>query len=223
MSSWDFNDYIGAQGDGLRENCAGRRSPQYSKTPHFARPVNTLRHNNFCYNRALTATATMYFDLNVPVPIPASLASSSNAGNQSKKGKGKAQQQQPSQAASAVVYSPAQITALEARIDLLIHCRSFYFPVTLEHHAYILVRTVGYTVIALTQTVHKKVEPKTFVNTLDALLGSGNERNKGGGQLKTREGIIFLKRLTITLDEDSEKGFGLVRLSSNTSLSWFST
>lgn len=76
-------------------------------------------------------------------------------------------------------------------------------------------RTVGYTVLALTQTVHKKVEQKTFVNALDALLGSVNERNKGRGQLKAREGIVFLKRLTIVLDEDSEKGFGLVRFLHN--------
>lgn len=73
-------------------------------------------------------------------------------------------------------------------------------------------RIVGYTVLALTQTVHKKVEPKTFFNALDALLGSGNERNKGKGQLKAREGMVFLKRLNIVLDEDSEKGFGLVRI-----------
>ena len=60
---------------------------------------------------------------------------------------------------------------------------------------------VGYTVIAFTQTVHKKVDSKTHVNVLDAVLG----------QLKSRPGIVYLKRLNIILDEDSEKGFGLVR------------
>ena len=49
--------------------------------------------------------------------------------------------------------------------------------------------------------MYKKVEPKAFVNALDPLLG----------QLRKRQGIIYLKRLTVVLDEDSEKGFGLVR------------
>ena len=61
--------------------------------------------------------------------------------------------------------------------------------------------TVGYTVIALNQTVEKKIDPKTHVNTLNKLLP----------QLKNRTGVVFLKRLTIAIDEDSEKGFGLVR------------
>ncbi len=55
--------------------------------------------------------------------------------------------------------------------------------------------------IAFNQTVHKKIDPKLHPNVLDALLA----------QLKPRTGIVFLKRLTIVLDEDSEKGFGLVR------------
>jgi ribonuclease P/MRP protein subunit RPP1 len=60
---------------------------------------------------------------------------------------------------------------------------------------------VGYSVLAFNQLVKTKVEPKTFINTLDPLLR----------QVKKRPGIIYLKRLTILLDEDSEKGFGLVR------------
>jgi ribonuclease P/MRP protein subunit RPP1 len=56
-------------------------------------------------------------------------------------------------------------------------------------------------VLAFNQLVKTKVEPKTFINTLDPLLR----------QVKKRPGIIYLKRLTILLDEDSEKGFGLVR------------
>ena len=48
--------------------------------------------------------------------------------------------------------------------------------------------------------MHKKVEPKTHVNTVQSLLG----------QLRKRPGIVYLKRLSIILDEDSEKGFGLV-------------
>ena len=56
--------------------------------------------------------------------------------------------------------------------------------------------------IAFNQTVQKKVDPKTHVNTLGRLLG----------QLRKREGIAYVKRLTIVLDEESEKGFGLVSM-----------
>jgi len=65
-----------------------------------------------------------------------------------------------------------------------------------------LPRVVGYTAIAFNQIVQKKIDPKSHVNELDPLLGL----------LRKRNGIIFLKRLTIVLDEDSEKGFGLVSL-----------
>ncbi len=61
---------------------------------------------------------------------------------------------------------------------------------------------MGYTAIAFNQTVNKKVDPKTHVNILDILLK----------QLKSRKEILYMKRLTIILDEDSEKGFGLVGL-----------
>lgn len=54
--------------------------------------------------------------------------------------------------------------------------------------------------IGISQTAYKKVVPKTHVNVLDSLLG----------QLRTRQGIVFLKRLNIVLDSESEKGFGLV-------------
>jgi ribonuclease P/MRP protein subunit RPP1 len=60
---------------------------------------------------------------------------------------------------------------------------------------------VGYSVLAFNQCIKTKIEPKTFVNALDPLLRL----------VKKRPGIIYLKRLTIVLDEDSEKGFGLVR------------
>ena len=55
---------------------------------------------------------------------------------------------------------------------------------------------------AFNQTVERKVDPKTFVNVLDTLLP----------QLRKRSGVVYLKRLSIVLDEDSEKGFVLVRL-----------
>ncbi|KAG7093989.1 hypothetical protein E1B28_007619 [Marasmius oreades] len=77
-------------------------------------------------------------------------------------------------------FTAAQLRVVDAQIDVLVH--------------------LGYRVIAFNQTVHKKVDPKIHVNLLDGLLS----------QLKGRDGIVFLKRLTIILDEDSEKGFGLI-------------
>ncbi|KAJ7447197.1 PHP domain-like protein [Mycena latifolia] len=112
----------------------------------------------------------MFFDLNVPVHHP----QQSSAQNVSKKTKGKQPQQQID-----VTYSPAQIGAIEARIDLLVH--------------------LGYTVIALNQTVQTAVVPKAHANILESLVT----------QLKPRPGIVLLKRLTIVLDQESEKGFGL--------------
>lgn len=54
---------------------------------------------------------TMFFDLNVPVHHP-----QFSAQNSSKKSKGK----QPQQILD-VSYSPAQIGAIDARLDLLVH------------------------------------------------------------------------------------------------------
>lgn len=59
---------------------------------------------------------------------------------------------------------------------------------------------VGYTVFAFNQTIHKKLDPKTHQNLAQTLVA----------RLKPRPGVVFLKRITIVLDEDSEKGFGLV-------------
>lgn len=73
---------------------------------------------------------------------------------------------------------------------------------------------MGYTVLALNQTVQTAVVPKSHVNILDSLVA----------QLKSRPGVILLKRLTIILDQDSEKGFGLVSfllLHPRSSLGWF--
>ncbi|KAI0327790.1 PHP domain-like protein [Cubamyces sp. BRFM 1775] len=114
----------------------------------------------------------MFADLNVPVPTLSKQQLSQAAA--SKKGKGKQEQSGP-----APAFSPAQVAAIESRIDLLVH--------------------LGYSVLAFNRTVERKVDPKTFVNTLDPLLG----------QLRKRPGVVYLKRLTIVLDEESEKGFGL--------------
>ena len=60
----------------------------------------------------------MYIDLNVPVPAIVDAAPS-----QSKKTKGK-QPQQAQPQKSAVSFTPAQLSAIEARIDLLVYCTS---------------------------------------------------------------------------------------------------
>jgi ribonuclease P/MRP protein subunit RPP1 len=109
----------------------------------------------------------MHFDLNFPVTASGSIS-------QPKKNKNKQPQQ-----SSSTAFTPAQIKAIEARLDLLEH--------------------LGYTVIAFNQSVNNKIDQKTHVNILDGLLK----------QLRARPGTIFLKRLTIVLDNDSEKGFGL--------------
>ncbi|KAJ6520566.1 PHP domain-like protein [Mycena sanguinolenta] len=114
----------------------------------------------------------MFFDLNVPVHHPQEFS----AQNASKKSKGK-QPQQPTDV--SVSYSPAQLAAIDTRLDLLVH--------------------LGYTAIALNQTVQTAVVPKSHVNILDALVS----------QLKPRPGVVLLKRLTIILNQESEKGFGL--------------
>ncbi|KAJ7593088.1 PHP domain-like protein [Mycena floridula] len=89
------------------------------------------------------------------------------------------------QPAGPPVFSDPQIAGIDARLDIMIH--------------------LGYNVICFNQTVHKKVDPKIHVNYLDVLLA----------KLKPRAGTVFLKRLTIILDEDSEKGFGLINANTN--------
>ncbi|KAH9853598.1 PHP domain-like protein [Lenzites betulinus] len=114
----------------------------------------------------------MFADLNVPIPT-LSKQQLSQAG--SKKGKGKQQEH----SGPPPAFSPAQITAIESRLDALVH--------------------LGYSIIAFNQIAERRVDPKSHVNTLDPLLG----------QLRQRQGVVYLKRLTIVLDEESEKGFGL--------------
>lgn len=132
----------------------------------------------------------MYFDLNFLVQPPSRTTGPTHA--QSNKGKGKqVQHSQPT------LFSPAQLEAIEARINLLVHCaRSLVVAV----RDVLIGGSVGYSVFAFNQCIKTKVEPKTFVNVLDPLLRL----------VKKRPGIIYLKRLTIVLDEGSEKGFGLV-------------
>lgn len=54
---------------------------------------------------------------------------------------------------------------------------------------------VGYTTVALNYTIEGKIDPVTHINPLLAV--------------PPRTDLIILRRLTIILDESSEKGFGL--------------
>jgi ribonuclease P/MRP protein subunit RPP1 len=138
----------------------------------------------------------MYFELNVPItsPISQQLAPPQT----SKKGKGK----QPVVTNTVdVVYSPAQLAKIETRLDVLVRCTYTSHAALYDFLPYEGTK-VGYTVIALNQLVESKVDPKTHVNILDPLLAV----------LRKRDGVLLLKRLTILLDAESEKGFGLVRI-----------
>ncbi|KIM38590.1 hypothetical protein M413DRAFT_447795 [Hebeloma cylindrosporum] len=87
------------------------------------------------------------------------------------------------QVETTTTWTATEIADIERRVDVLVH--------------------LGYTVLAFSQTANKKVDPRTHVNFLDSLIS----------QLRTRSGIVYLKRLNIILDQDSEKGFGLVNAS----------
>ncbi|CAE6488979.1 unnamed protein product [Rhizoctonia solani] len=54
---------------------------------------------------------------------------------------------------------------------------------------------LGYTIVALNYTVQGKIDPATHVNPLLSV--------------PARKDLVVLRRLTIVLDESSEKGFGL--------------
>jgi hypothetical protein len=56
----------------------------------------------------------MFFDLNVPVPGSGQFY----GGSQSKKGK-----QEQARDPNPISYTPAQISAVENRVDLLVHCQ----------------------------------------------------------------------------------------------------
>jgi len=64
-----------------------------------------------------------------------------------------------------------------------------------------LVCVVGYTVLAFNQSIESAFTGNGHINYLDSLIQ----------QLKKREGVIYLKRLTILMDDASDKGTGLVR------------
>ncbi|KZS87256.1 PHP domain-like protein [Sistotremastrum niveocremeum HHB9708] len=91
----------------------------------------------------------------------------------------KGKQKQTLSDAPHQAFTAAQIAVLESKIDLLVR--------------------LGYTVIALNQFVLGKIDPKTTPNYTDEILS----------RLSPRQGVAFMKRLTIVLDEGSEKGFGL--------------
>ena len=71
----------------------------------------------FLRSRLLSLLTTMFYDLNVPI-------STNSSSSLSKKGKGK----QP-QTSNAPQFTAAQLSAIDAHLDLLIHCtlRRLYF------------------------------------------------------------------------------------------------
>ncbi|KAG8833258.1 hypothetical protein FRC17_011033 [Serendipita sp. 399] len=124
----------------------------------------------------------MFFDLNIPVPAPGTLKFVSNMSK--KKGKqktGVTEQPETSQVPNVELFPSAQVEAIERRIDVLVH--------------------LGYTVLALNQIIQTCFSPNGHINYLNELVR----------KLKRRDGIIILKRLTIILDEGSEKGTGLTK------------
>ena len=68
----------------------------------------------------------MFADLNIPVPT-LSKQQLSQASSISKKSKGKQDQNAP-----APTYTPAQITAIESRLELLVHCQRRIFTLELS-------------------------------------------------------------------------------------------
>lgn len=124
----------------------------------------------------------MFFDLNIPVPPPATLKHLSQPPK--KKGKTKPGIPEPpgtTQAPAIELFSQAQVDIFERKIDVLSH--------------------LGYTVFALNQTIQTCFSPNGHVNYLEEL----------SKRLKVRDGIVILKRLTILLDDASEKGIGLTK------------
>lgn len=60
----------------------------------------------------------MYFDLNIPVPPPPAVV---NHQQQNKKGKQKSGQGQITEPPSGSWFAPAQIAAIEARVEILVY------------------------------------------------------------------------------------------------------
>lgn len=124
----------------------------------------------------------MYFDLNVPVgPVTEG----------SKKGK-------VPTVANDVEWSERDQGALDARLDVLAHRMypSLLHMIMLSEVDHRALNLVGYTVVALNQTIRGVFNPATHKNTLL--------------KIRPRTDLTILRRLTIILTEDSEKGFGLV-------------
>ncbi|KAF8652892.1 hypothetical protein AX16_004080 [Volvariella volvacea WC 439] len=188
----------------------------------------------------------MYFDLYVPIPQPLLYLQQRRAQGQSQPGpsnskKQKGKQKNAGGAASAVggttgtggggsmtvhtLFTPAQLISIERRVDMLVHCQSFFktlIKIVLTDSFEL--KEVGYTVLGLTQTIHRKLDSKTHINTLDVLMPyleqrlskfpSGTQKVAGqaNGSAAAETGncpIVFLKRLNIVLDDESEKGIGL--------------
>ncbi|KAG8936665.1 hypothetical protein FRC02_000123 [Tulasnella sp. 418] len=122
----------------------------------------------------------MYFDLNVPV-VPQKIGIKQGSEQPLKK-KSKLGEKSPRVAhARDPILSPSERKSIETRIDDLIN--------------------LGYSVIALNQTVTSKYDPMSDHNYL--------------AEIPDRSGVTLLRRLTIELDERSENGFGLTNNNSS--------
>ncbi|CAE6491264.1 unnamed protein product [Rhizoctonia solani] len=124
----------------------------------------------------------MFLDLNVPFAPSGFNTSTQQNAKQKQKQKQKGSVPNPP-ATSAPTLSNTDLDLINSRLDVLAHLKSG------------ILSKVGYTIVALNYTVQGKIDPATHVNPLLAV--------------PARKDLVVLRRLTIVLDESSEKGFGL--------------
>jgi ribonuclease P/MRP protein subunit RPP1 len=140
----------------------------------------------------------MYFDLNISVPPPPAVV---NYHKQNKKGKQKPRQGKPIEPPNGSWFSPEQIAAVDSRVEVLVYCTHATSHTSVFSILMFWVCIVGYTVFAFNQSIESAFTGHGHINYLDSLIQ----------QLKPRDGVVYLKRLTILMDDMSDKGTGLVR------------
>ncbi len=123
--------------------------------------------------------------LNVPIPTPTlsyplhpqqQQGISEPSLSKKQKQKQKQQQQKDQQKQKPQMsFSQAQVDALDAKLDVLVHRTSISYLIWFDFDA-----IVGYTVIALNQIIYSKLDPSTHINYLGILLG-----NDSSGEWRT--------------------------------------